>query len=170
MISLQSYRIIRIIVIAILASAGQIALGQDWDGIPVPADPGDGMMWELQDQSDDFNYNAPADNKGTKFSERWVDTYHNNWTGPGLTIWDRAHSLVADGMLQLIVSRVPNTNKVHTGIITSKERVVYPVYSEARAKIANSVLASDVWLLSPDDTQEIDIMEAYGAIYSEGTG
>ncbi|RME71962.1 MAG: glycosyl hydrolase family protein, partial [Verrucomicrobia bacterium] len=42
------------------------------------------------------------------------------------------------------------------------------VYVEARAKIANSVLASDVWMLSPDDTQEIDIIEAYGASWSDG--
>ena len=31
----------------------------------------------------------------------------------------------------------------------------------------NSVLANGAWLLSPDDTQEIDFMEGYGAIFSE---
>ncbi|WP_025764950.1 family 16 glycosylhydrolase [Dyadobacter tibetensis] len=141
----------------------------DWSDIPVPAQPGPGMKWELQHPSDDFNYLAEASDKGTEFSKKWTDFYHNNWTGPGLTIWDRAHSLVADGRLQIPASRVPGTNKVHTGCITSKERIVYPVYVEAYAKISNSTLASDVWLLSPDDTQEIDILEAYGSSYSENT-
>ena len=144
--------------------------GYDWDDIAVPADAGDGMEWELQTQSDDFNYDAPADNKGAKFLSKWTDFYHNAWTGPGLTVWDRAHSLVADGFLQIPASRLSGTNKVSTGCITSKKRIVYPVYVEARAKISNSVLASDVWMLSPDDTQEIDMLEAYGASFSEGTG
>ncbi|MFC2113028.1 T9SS type A sorting domain-containing protein [Bacteroidota bacterium] len=153
----------------LLIALGSIAFSQDWDGFPVPADPGEGKVWQLQSLSDDFNYDAPADNKGAGFSERWTDSYHNAWTGPGLTIWNSEHSFVADGLLQLIASRVPGTNKVYTGIITSKERIIHPVYAEARAKISNSTLASDVWLLSPDDTQEIDIMEAYGAGYSAGT-
>jgi len=35
----------------------------DWDGIPVPADPGPGKVWRLLPASDDFNYNAPAGDK-----------------------------------------------------------------------------------------------------------
>lgn len=144
--------------------------GQDWDGIDVPADAGKGKIWQLQSQSDDFNYDAPANNKGADFNAKWTDFYHNSWTGPGLTIWDRGHVAVTGGNLQMYVSRVPNTNKVNTGCITSKTRVKYPVYIEARAKISNSVLSSDVWMLSPDDTQEIDMLEAYGSSFSEGTG
>lgn len=142
----------------------------DWDGIPVPADPGEGKEWQLQDQSDDFNYDAPADNKGSTFLLKWDDYYHSNWSGPGLTQWDRAHSQAKDGQLQLFADRVPGSSKIYLGCVTSKTRVQYPVYVEARAKIANSMLASDVWLLSPDDTQEIDILEAYGGVYSEGAG
>ena len=139
-----------------------LAFGHDWDDIPIPANPGAGKVWELQFMSDDFNYNAPAENKGTEFDSRWQDTFHNHWTGPGGTVWDRKHSLVADGYLQIIASRT-GTNRVATGCITSKQRVNYPVFVEARVKISNSTLASDVWMLSPDDTQEIDILEAYGA-------
>lgn len=137
---------------------------QDWKGVPVPVDVGEGYRWVIQPQSDDFNYEAPADNKGTAFFEKWTDFYHNPWTGPGLTVWDRGHVFVSGGLLQIPASRfIQNgTKKIKTGCITSNSRVRYPVYIEARVKISNSVLASDVWLLSPDDTQEIDICEAYG--------
>ncbi len=139
---------------------------QDWKDLPVPVSAGIGMEWELQNSSDDFNYVADATSKSEEFSEKWTDFYHNAWTGPGLTIWDRGHSFVNDGNLQIIVNRA-GTNKINTGCITSKQRVKYPVYIEARARIMNAVLANAVWLLSPDDTQEIDILEAYGSSYSE---
>ena len=125
------------------------------------------MVWEFQEISDDFEYKAEAENKGEKFLSKWDDFYHNNWAGPGLTEWKRGHSLVADGQLQMWAKRKSGSNKINMGCITSKTRVLYPVYIEARAKVMNSTLASDVWLLSPDDTQEIDIVEAYGANYSE---
>ncbi|MCR9066702.1 MAG: T9SS type A sorting domain-containing protein [Cytophagales bacterium] len=139
---------------------------QDWKDFPVPVSAGIGMEWELQNSSDDFNDVADPTSKSEEFSEKWTDFYHNAWTGPGLTIWDRGHSFVNDGNLQIIVNRA-GTNKINTGCITSKQRVKYPVYIEARARIMNAVLANAVWLLSPDDTQEIDILEAYGSSYSE---
>lgn len=138
-----------------------------WKTLPVPADAGEGMKWEFQELSDDFEYEAPADVKGDSFLAKWDDFYHNAWAGPGLTEWRRDHTFVSDGNLQLISSRKAGTNQIHMGCITSKTRVIYPVYIEARAKVMNSTLASDVWLLSPDDTQEIDIVEAYGANFSE---
>ncbi len=138
-----------------------------WKDIPVPADAGADMTWEFQEISDDFEYDAPADNKGNQFLEKWDDFYHNQWSGPGLTEWKRERSHVTDGQLQMWATRKPGSEKINMGCITSKTRVVYPVYIEARAKVMNSTLASDVWLLSADDTQEIDILEAYGADYSE---
>jgi len=145
-----------------------IALAQDWSNIPVPVNPGAGNDWQLLPMSDDFNYEAPADNKGTQFLDKWDDWYHNAWTGPGLTLWDRGHSYVADSQLIIYASRAPNTtDRVNIGIIHSREQVRYPVYIEARSKIMNAVLASNVWMLSSDDTQEIDIQEAYGSSYSE---
>jgi len=140
---------------------------RDWAGRPVPVDPPTGQVWKLDEQtSDDFNYAAPADDKGAAFGERWIDMYHNHWRGPGLTAWREDHSDVADGHLHIRASRKEGTDKVNIGIISSKYRVQYPVYIEGRAKVSNSVLATAMWLLSPDDTQEIDFMEAYGASHS----
>ncbi|MBN3581029.1 family 16 glycosylhydrolase [Algoriphagus aestuarii] len=139
---------------------------QNWKEIPVPAEAGENKKWEFQDLSDDFEYEAAADGKSEKFLEKWDDFYHNQWAGPGLTEWRRNHSLVKDGQLQMIAARKSDSDKILLGCITSKVRVSYPVYVEAYAKVMNSTLASDVWLLSPDDTQEIDIVEAYGASYS----
>lgn len=142
--------------------------GKDWDPYPINANPGVGKRWVLQENiSDDFNYKSPAKIKSKPFRQKWKDWYHNSWTGPGLTIWSRTNSYVRDGMLTLFCSRVKGTNNVHTGIITSKKRVQYPIYIETRAKIANTVIASNAWLLSPDDTQEIDFLESYGGEYSE---
>ena len=140
---------------------------QDWKDFPIPVEPGDGFRWVLQEEvSDDFNYVAPSTNKGERFFNKWIDFYHNPWTGPGLTVWDRNHVLVKDGNLQIPASRL-GSNKISTGCVTSKVRVVYPVYIETRAKISNSVLSSGAWLLSPDDTQEIDFLEAYGSSWSD---
>ncbi|WP_400073751.1 family 16 glycosylhydrolase [Zobellia russellii] len=139
----------------------------NWKEIPVPANAGPDMVWEFQEMSDDFEYQSPGDNKGDVFFEKWDDFYHNGWSGPGLTEWRREQSYVANGELQMWATRKPGSKKMNMGCITSKTRVIYPVYIEARAKVMNSTLASDVWLLSPDDTQEIDILEAYGADYSE---
>ncbi|WP_298534256.1 T9SS type A sorting domain-containing protein [uncultured Algibacter sp.] len=140
-----------------------LGFSQDWTGINIPADPGTGKEWVLQENvSDDFNYSAPAGNKGSTFLSKWDDFYHNSWQGPGLTTWARNHSLVDEGELQLIASRF-QTNRVNAGAVHSNNTIVYPVYIEIRAKIMNSVLANGGWLLSPDDTQEIDFMEGYGA-------
>lgn len=80
--------------------------------------------------------------------------------------------IVKDGYLQIPASRLVQngTNKVSTGCISSNTQVHYPIYVEARAKLSNSVLASDVWMLSHDSTQEIDILEAYGADWSAKAG
>ncbi len=150
------------ITIALIGLTG-IGFSQDWKDFPVPANAGVGKTWELQPFSDDFNYDAPADNKGTVFFEKWTEFYHNAWTGPAPTVWRKDHSYVQGGQLKIKASRLTGTSTTNTGCITSKQRVIYPVYVEAYVKIANSVLASDVWMLSPDDTQEIDICEAYGS-------
>lgn len=96
-----------------------------WKTIPVPANAGEGNVWEFQDMSDSFDYEAEAANKGAEFNAKWTDFYHNQWSGPGLTEWKRDHSLVKDGYLLMVASRVPNSNKIHLGCITSKEQVIY---------------------------------------------
>ncbi len=144
-----------------------IIYSQDWAGIAIPANAGDGKEWVIQNNvSDDFNYSAPATNKGSTYLSKWDDFYHNTWTGPGLTVWQRDHSLVEGGELKLIASRL-GVNQVNAGAMHSNATVVYPVYVEIRAKIMNSVLANGGWMLSPDDTQEIDFMEGYGAAFSQ---
>ena len=135
-----------------------------WITMDIPADAGEGKIWEFQTAiSDNFEYEAPADDKGSDFTEKWDDWYHNAWTGPEPTLWKRDHSFVSNNELHITASRETGKNSTYAGIITSKQRVTYPVYVEARVKIMNSTLANAVWLLSPDDTQEIDIIEAYGS-------
>ncbi|AFV00509.1 carbohydrate-binding protein [Simiduia agarivorans] len=135
----------------------------DWDGIPVPADPGAGNKWELHPLSDDFNYSAPAVGKSAAFFERWNEGFINPWLGPGLTEFTASQSQVANGTLQLKASRKAGTNKVLTGAIHSKESLIYPLYMEARTKITNLTAANAFWLLSSDSTQEIDVQESYGS-------
>lgn len=143
-----------------------VVKAQDWKDIPVPAAAGDGMMWELQNKlSDSFNYEG----KGTEFRENWNDRYHNSWLGPGLTEWNSNHSAVTGGNLQIKASRKAGTNKVYCGVVTGKQKVIYPVYMEARIKASNQVLSSNFWMLSDDDTREIDVVEVYGGDRSDQT-
>lgn len=141
---------------------------QDWVDIPVPAEPGSGMMWEIQDISDDFNYTFDETSERSNFGDdKWYNFYHNNWDGPGTTYWQHDHISVDGSDLLIRSSRNPKTDKmgvpgVNAGCITSNNKVQYPVFVEASVSVANITLASDVWLLSPDDTQEIDIIECYG--------
>ncbi len=149
------------------------AYAQDWEGISIPADPGVGYVWELQeDVSDDFNYDFEATSSEVTIGNKWTNFYHNGWSGPKPTVWKRDHVFVKDGFAQVITSRTANETVVvdgqilattNLGCMTSTKRVQYPVYIETKVKIMKAVLASDVWLLSPDDTQEIDICEAYGS-------
>ncbi len=155
---------------------------KDFRTIIVPADPGDGFEWEFQeDMSDDFEYTFDGSPTQTNFGEdKWYNFYHNAWTGPGPTIWRHENIVVKDGNLRLITTREPGEMKQYNafvdgmntqltdkatrlGCVTSTKRVIYPVYVEVRTRVANAFYASDIWMLSPDDTQEIDILEGYGA-------
>lgn len=139
----------------------------DFRNIPVPVQLESGMEWEFQDFSDDFEYEAPAGNLGPDFDANWYPRYHNSWLGPGRTEWDPNLPYVTNGMLHIPARKKPGTDKINIGIVTGRTRVQFPVYIETRAKIMNSVLSNAAWLLSPDDTQEIDFLEAYGASFSE---
>lgn len=150
-----------------------IIIGQDWNGIPVPANPGVDKIWELQENvSDDFNYVSPPNAAQITIGEKWTNRYHNDWTGPLPTVWKGDHVFVEDGSFQVIASRPPGEFVeingsdypiTNMGCATSLSQVQYPVYIETNVKIMNAVLASNVWILSSDDTQEIDICEAYGS-------
>ncbi|WP_052444453.1 carbohydrate-binding protein [Flammeovirga sp. OC4] len=156
---------------------------QDWSGIAVPANAGAGNIWELQDNvSDDFNYTFNPVNAKTNFGDgKWYNFYHNAWDGPGTTYWKYQNVSVRDGSLFINSSRWDQNNQanpwngnapkmekpdngVNAGCVTSNGRVQYPVYVESAISVANISLASCFWLLSPDDTQEIDIIENYGGV------
>ncbi len=154
---------------------------QDWQDVPIPPSAGFGKVWELQSNvSDDFNYNFNETDTKTNFGKgKWFNFYHNFWDGPGTTYWKYNHTSVDGKDLIVRASRwkkrkednpktqspdkmqFPNKG-VSAGCVTSKYKVGYPAYVEASISVANIALASDLWLLAPDDTQEIDIMECYG--------
>ena len=140
------------------------AIGQDWEGIPVPADAGTGYKWQLQESvSDNFNYYAEAESKGDTFNSKWKDSYVNGWTGGSNTTWRPDQSYVNGSMLILDANREPGTtDAVYAGSISARQTVVYPVFIETNAKLSTSVLASCFWMVSLDQTQEIDIIEAFG--------
>lgn len=145
----------------------------DWGALPVPAEAGIGKAWELQDNaSDDFNYSFAAASAWSYFGagNKWYNFYHNGWNGPGTTYWQYDHVSVDGSDLIIRSSRNPSTAKmgvpgVNAGCITSGNRVLYPAYVEASVSVADITLASDFWLLSADDTQEIDVIECYGGAY-----
>ncbi|WP_010520860.1 T9SS type A sorting domain-containing protein [Aquimarina agarivorans] len=158
----------------------------DWDNIPVPANAGSGNEWQLQDKtSDNFNYKFDEVNRRSNFGNgKWYNFYHNPWDGPGTTYWKHNHVSVDGKHLKLRASRwnrlsQPNPqyssnvndakmkrpdNGVSSGCVTSHAKVVFPVFVESAISVANIDLASCFWLLSPDDTQEIDIIENYGGV------
>lgn len=153
------------------------------DSYIVPVEQPEGKKWVLHPQSDEFDYTYEPKNELTTFGGKWQNYYHGRWSGPTPTVWQYDHVRVRGGFLEIHTSRpegakmmnVPakggtvQRQATYTGCITGvKQRVKYPAYIEAYAKIANSTMASNVWMLSPDDTQEIDIIEAYGADRDNG--
>ncbi|PMH45313.1 hypothetical protein BCU68_10600 [Vibrio sp. 10N.286.49.B3] len=136
--------------------------------LSVPAHAGVNHKWQEQtNMSDDFQYTFNATSERTDFGEgRWYNFYHSNWDGPGSTYWQHDHFTVNDGHAQFRVSRSDRTDKqnkpgVNAACISSNEQVEFPVFVEASVSMSDISLAAAVWLLSPDDTQEIDILEAY---------
>lgn len=155
---------------------------REWDVYAVPVGAPSGTEWVLHDASDEFNYEFEAGEPTDAFLDNWINYYHSAWSGPVPTVWQKDHFYVEDGELKLFVTRPDDVETVevsgtdgvvemlgtYAACITSKHRIQYPAYVEAYAKIANSTMASDVWMLSPDDTQEIDIIEAYGSDRDNG--
>ncbi|AWB66240.1 hypothetical protein C2869_07230 [Saccharobesus litoralis] len=132
----------------------------DWHSEPIPATLDKNQSWQLIEEfSDSFNYQG----KSAEFTQNWQDKYMSGWRGPGLTEWSTNNSNIANGNLVLSASRKPNSNRVNTGIVTSKQPVTYPVFIEAKIKVANQVLSSNIWLLSNDSKREMDILEIYGS-------
>lgn len=148
--------------------------------IPLPKQLSTETNWEFQeDLSDDFNYTYKPSNELITFGKnKWKNFYHAAWDGPGVTYW-KYDKVSVDGSDLIIKSARWDQNNesnpvskrvkmnmpasgISTGCITSTQTVRYPVFIEAKVSVTNLALASDVWLLSPDATQEIDIIECYG--------
>ncbi|ATG77789.1 MULTISPECIES: beta-agarase [Pseudoalteromonas] len=145
---------------AILCTATHSA---DWDAYSIPASAGSGKTWQLQTVSDQFNYQAGTSNKPAAFTNRWNASYINAWLGPGDTEFSSGHSYTTGGALGLQATEKAGTNKVLSGIVSSKATFTYPLYLEAMVKPSNNTMANAVWMLSSDSTQEIDAMESYGS-------
>lgn len=120
---------------------------------------GTGKKWTLQPTlSSEFNY--PEGKASTEFKNDWQDQFFNGWTGPGMTRYTPGQSSITNGELVYKAKVVGST--IQTGCVTSKNKGVYPLYMEVRVKLSESVLSSAVWMLSPDSTEEIDNLEAFG--------
>lgn len=142
----------------LFAAYGQ---AQDWDGIDVPATAPNGMQWELQPISDSFNYQSTFGNRPTEFTDRWTDWFINPWSGPSLTQWDRDHVWTNGSELGIQAHHDPNSESILMGCLSSLETFEYPMFMEARVSLADCTLANNVWMLSSDSTEEIDVMETY---------
>ena len=122
---------------------------------------GNNKSWVIQPVfSNEFNY----DGKTADFTTNWQDRFFNGWTGALPTVYSASQSTITGGELvyKATIEKKSTGDIIRTGIVTSKTKVGYPMYMEARVKISESSLASAVWMLSEDSTQEIDNLEAYG--------
>lgn len=147
----------------LLGFVSGLSQAADWSGFDVPVAPVEHKTWQLLPISDDFSYNASPLEKPQPFTKRWKDSFINSWKGPGLSVFDPGHSYVTNGHLGIAASRQQGTGKVRAGAISSKETFRYPLFIEANVKLSGLVMASNVWMLSADSTQEIDVVEAYGS-------
>ena len=159
--TMRKYSSTLILVLAILLPATSHA--QDWKDVEIPVAAAEDQTWQLQPVSDDFNYTGAPTDKPPQFHKRWKDSYINAWLGPGKTEFNPGHAYVHNGNLGIAASRIKGTDRIAAGIVSSKATFTFPLYIEARAKISGLVMASNVWMLSSDSTQEIDILEAYGS-------
>lgn len=119
--------------------------------------PGVDKKWVLQENvSNEFDEGLTSD----AFVNDWQNKFFNGWKGPGDTRYTPESATIVDGELIFTAKIVGST--IQTGCISTKEKVGYPMYMEARVKISKSVLSTAVWMLSDDSTEEIDNLEAYG--------
>lgn len=172
----------------LLSTFFQAAANQDWTGLGDPlassgAQPGNNRRWEIDwDLSDSFYY----DNKQDHSFAIWRDYNPLNWKGPGATLFNSNNVFITDAKLKIKPSKVPSSlqgdmicyphnekkngcrctdcfhtrRTVYTAYVTSKVKLFYPCYTEARIKGSSTALASNFWLKSSNT--EIDINESYG--------
>jgi|GEM_PF-1179288 len=134
---------------------------QDWKGMEVPAQAPPGMIWELNPVSDSFDYESSSKNLHPEFEKRWKELYINNFSGPSLTSYHKDHSWITNGMLNIHGAWDNTLPIIYTGCISSKATLSYPMYMEAKVKQAGCMLANNIWMISGDETEELDMLESY---------
>ncbi|OHX67171.1 Ig-like domain-containing protein [Flammeovirga pacifica] len=139
----------------------------DWDGVPIPADLPDGMIWELDPVSDGFNYESNSSNRGEEFDDRWNELYINGFSGPSATSYHKDHVWTSDGNLVIHAAK-DNQNIIYTGCISSKKAFSYPMFMEAKVRQPSCMLAANIWMISQDETEELDMLESYPNVQEDG--
>ncbi len=148
-------------ILLLLLSITTCATAQDWAGLAIPASPPSGMVWELNPVSDSFNYESSGSNRPEAFTSRWNDLYINSFSGPSNTSFHKDHSWTTNGYLNIHAAQDPNISIIYTGCLSSKAQMTYPMYMEARVKQSNCMLANNIWMISGDETEELDMLESY---------
>lgn len=138
-----------------------LCVAQDWKDVPIPVSAPSGMSWKIQQVSDDFNYDSSGGNRPKEFSDRWNDTYLNTFSGPSCTSYHRDHTWTNDGFLNVHANWDPKSSIIYAGCLSSKEAYTYPLLMETRVKLSTAMLANNVWMISADQTEEIDLLETY---------
>lgn len=133
---------------------------QEYTDVDIPVDPPSGT-WKLDVVSDDFNYVSSVGDRPTTFTNRWNDTYIGTWSGPSITDWQSSHIWTNGSYLAVQGHYSDDKESIILGCMSSKKAFVYPLYIEARVKLSTAFLANDIWMLSTDQTQELDVCEAY---------
>ncbi|WP_010521997.1 Ig-like domain-containing protein [Aquimarina agarivorans] len=148
-------------VVAALCFTSIGALAQDWDGIPIPASAPSGMTWELNPVSDSFNYESNSRALHPEFEKRWNELYINTFSGPSATSYHKDHTWITGGKLNIHAAWDASLPIIYTGCISSKEPLTYPMYMEASVLQAGCMLANNIWMISADETEELDMLESY---------
>ncbi|MBB6461396.1 Ig-like domain-containing protein [Flammeovirga kamogawensis] len=139
----------------------------DWDGVDIPATLPAGMKWELDPVSDGFNYESSSSNRGEEFDSRWNELYINGFSGPSATSYHKDHVWSTGGNLVIHAAK-DNQNIIYTGCISSKASFSYPMFMEAKVKQPSCMLAANIWMISQDETEELDMLESYPNVQEDG--
>ncbi len=144
--------------------------GFNFGNTPLPTNLQGIASWDLLTGfSDDFEHN---NKNSAQFRNVWDERYNPDpgFQGPGQTRWfirntpnDFDAGLVTVNNGNLIIRTASGQNgTVNCGIISSKNTVRYPIYTEARIRVSNLRTSSNFWALNECDNEEIDMLECYG--------
>lgn len=153
--------LLSVFVIAILLFATPFCSAQDWKDVPVPVQAPAGSKWVIQSVSDDFSYVSSGGKRPREFTDRWNDIYVNTFSGPSCTSYHRDHTWTKDGLLAVHANWAAKSSVIYAGCLSSKETYTYPLLMETKVKLTTAMIANNVWMISADQTEEIDLLETY---------